>query len=145
MRATRRLEPCRVICFIEEIVVAFRVRAKFRIVMKRAQRQRRTAAPASHHLCCEKFLVLRTDRVRLEKFAKLGYALVQLAEDYVRAVASEEFRRSLLNATHLVRITEHELACLEWLLPEIGPRNSTPFDCRMADAIAESERFFLIR
>src|SRR6266850_2501158 len=69
---------------------------------------------------------------------------MQLAENYVRTVASEEFRHSLLNAAHLVRITKDELACLEWLLPRIGPRNSTSFDCRMADAIAKTKWFLLV-
>src|SRR5947207_2034996 len=113
--------------------------------MKRAQRQRRPTSPASHHLCCQKFLVLRIGRVRLEKFAKLRYALMQLAEDYVRAVASEEFRHSLLNAAQLVRITEHKFACLKCLLSGIGSRNSAPFDCRMTDAVPETEWFLLVR
>ncbi len=68
---------------------------------------------------------------------------MQLAENNVCAVSSEKLRLRLLNATHLIGITDDEFAGLKWPLLRICSRDSASFDCRMADAVPESERFFL--
>ena len=68
---------------------------------------------------------------------------MQFAEDDVSAVASEKLGLCLLNSSHLIGITNDELASPKRTLLWIRSRNTAAFDCRMADTVAESEWFFL--
>src|SRR6185369_2183316 len=70
---------------------------------------------------------------------------MQFPEDDVSAVAAEKLRLGLLNGAHLIGIADDELSGFERRLFRVRSLNSAPFNCGMADAIAESERFFLGR
>src|SRR4051812_4304539 len=120
-----------------------RVGAQLRIVVHRTKCQRCTTAPSSHHFRREQFLVVRVCRVRLQVSPEFRDALMKLAENNVRAVATQKLGLHFLDGTRLIGITNDELAGFERLLLRIRSRNSTSFNCRMAYAIAESKRFFL--
>jgi hypothetical protein len=117
---------------------ASRVGPQFGIVVDRAKRQRRAAAPAPHQLCRQDLLP-RAGRVRLEVAAERRHTLVQLAEDDVGAIAAQDLGLSPLDAAHLVGIAQNEFPRLQGVFLGIGSRNAAPFDGRMADAIPESE------
>src|SRR5262249_28835329 len=51
----------------------------------------------------------------------------------------------LLGATHLVHVTEDELARLQGHFVWIRSRNAAALDRRMADAVSKSEGFFFVR
>src|SRR5688500_9773229 len=104
--------------------------------MERTQRERSAAAPTAHHLGCQHFFFVRGFRIRLEKAAKVGNSLMKLAKNDVRAVASEDFRSSLLHAAHFIGIAEHEFTGFEWLLFGICSGNAAAFDRGMTDSIA---------
>src|SRR5687768_225047 len=70
---------------------------------------------------------------------------MKLAKNDVRAVASEDFRSSLLHAAHFIGIAEHEFTCFEWLLFGLCSGNAAAFDRRMPDSIAVAERLFFVR
>jgi hypothetical protein len=79
--------------------------------------------------------------MRLKKSTKLRYALVQLSEDYVRPVSSENLGHGLLSPAHLIRVTEYELAGFERLFLRITARDTAALDCGVADTVSVSERF----
>src|SRR5262249_480970 len=139
VRAAGGLESCRVIFLVKEIVVALRIGAQFRIVVERAERQGRAAAPPPHHLSCQQFLVLPPAGVRLQVLAERRYTLVQFAENNIGPVAAQALGLSYLDAADLVSIAQNEFACHKGLFPGIGSRNAAPFDRRMTDAVSESE------
>src|SRR5688572_15679772 len=111
-----------------------RVCAQCRIVVKWTKRERRTATPAAHHLRRHQLLSLWSIRVRLKKSTKFRNALVQLSEDYVRSISSENFGRGLLSTAHLIGVAEYELAGFERLFLRITSRDTAPLDRRVANA-----------
>ena len=122
VRAAGCLEACRIVGFIQERVVPSRVGPQGRIVVDRAKRQGRAAAPAAHHLGRQQLLLRGTGRVRLQIPAERRHALVQLAEDDIGAVAAQNLGLRPLDAAHLVAIAQHELACLQGRFLRIGSR-----------------------
>src|SRR4051794_2016183 len=69
---------------------------------------------------------------------------MKLAKYDISSIATENLRFSFLRAAHLVRITQHKIARFKRLLVGIGSWNTTAFDRRMADPVAESKRLFLV-
>ena len=109
--------------------------------MERASREGRAAPPPAHHLRGQQLLVLGALAFVAEVSAKRSDALVELAEDGVRAVPSEDvgLRRGW-KAAHLVPVAEDELPCLERRLERVGAGDAAALDCRMADSVPEAER-----
>jgi hypothetical protein len=101
----------------EEVVVAPGIRTELGVVAVRRDGERSTALPAPDRLCAEKVLVL-TARRPITQVAAVGRHLrVQLAEDDVRAVATQDLRhRHGRQLPGLVGIAQDDLAGLEgWL------------------------------
>src|SRR5262249_11936390 len=145
VRAARSLETVRVVIPKEEVVVAQRICAQLRVIVKRTERQRCAASPTTHHLSCHQLLIFGTFRVLLQVAAELGHTLMQLAKDNVRAVAAQDSGHGLLDTAHLVRVTEHEIAGFERLLLGVTPGDAASLNGRMADAVPEPKRLCLGR
>jgi hypothetical protein len=117
------VKTCGVIGFIQKIIVAMRVSAQFRIIVKRTKSQWRTTPPSAHHLCGQQFLVVRVFGILFQESSEFRDALMQFSEDDVRAVASEKLGLHLLNGSHLIGITDDKLSRLERTLLRI-PKGS---------------------
>ncbi|GHF34126.1 hypothetical protein GCM10010359_40730 [Streptomyces morookaense] len=87
-------------------VTAVRVGAEGGVVGLGGKRQGSTAAPASHDLRGDDFLVLGSGGVVLQAAAEGGDVLVELAEDRVTAVAPERGRLRGLDAAEFVRVAQ---------------------------------------
>src|SRR5262245_20769307 len=112
--------------------------------MKWAERKRCAASPAAHHLGGKKFLVHIAGCICLQKLAKVGDTLMELAKDNVRSISPEQFRVSFLYSSQLIRVTENKLTGLERPFLWICPRNPASFNGRMADSVLEPKGLFLI-
>src|SRR6185503_15973649 len=141
VRAARCLKARRIVCFKKEIVVASRIGAQFGVVVKRAQRQWRAAAPTAHHFRGQQFFLFDFRRIRFQILTKSSNALVQLAKDDVCSVPAENFGFSSLHTAELISITQHKLPRSQRSFLRVRSRNSAAFDRRMADAVAKSEGF----
>src|SRR4051812_25123490 len=106
-----------------------RVCAQLRIVVHRTKCQWCATPPSSHHLSREQFLVVRVCRVRLQVSPEFRDALMKLAENNVRAIATQKLGLHFLNGAHLIGITNDELAGFERLLLRIRSRDSASFNC----------------
>src|SRR5215203_4806117 len=113
--------------------------------MKWTQRQGRAAAPASHHFGRQQLFILAIGRVGFEVAAEFRHPLVQLSKNNVGAVSPQDLRFRLLDAANFVPVAQHKLARLEGLFLGITPGNAAPFDGRMTDTVAETERLCLSR
>src|SRR6185295_5285832 len=140
VRAARGLETVRVVLPKKEIVVAQRVCAQFPVIAKRAERQGGAAAPAPHHLSRRQLLIFGPLGVLLQVASERSHALMQLAKDNIRPVAAQDFGHGFLNAAHLVRITEHELAGFERLLLRVTPSDAASLYGGVAYAVPEPKR-----
>ena len=135
----------RFIVFLKhKVVVAPRVRSEFGVIMERAQCQRRTAAPATHHLRRKQLLVVHFAGISLQKFTEVGHALMKLSEDNVGSVPAKDFRRCLLNSAKFICVTNHKLTGFKRHFAWIRSRNPAAFDRGMTDSIAITEWFFLV-
>src|SRR5262249_49704316 len=92
------------------------------------------------------FLVVRTRGVRLEIFSERGDPLVEFAKCNVTSIASQNIRlRDCRRNSHLVGVAKHEFPRLQWPLVRVAARNPRPFNRRVADPVAESERLCFSR
>src|SRR5438270_4649696 len=109
----RRFHSRFVVFLKHKVVVAPPVRSEFGVIMERAQCQRRTAAPAPHHLRREQLLFVHATGTSLEKFTEVGHALMKLSKDDVGSVPAKDLRCCLLNSAKFVRVADHKLTGLK--------------------------------
>jgi hypothetical protein len=131
---------------IVEVVGALGIGAEFWVVLDGTERERSTAAPATHKLRGHKFLFFRSLSVLAKEIAKRADVLLHAEIGDVASVAREDI--GLWGDRYiaaLVDLTNEELTCLDRLFPATGLFGVNSFDERMRETVAISAVFVRTR
>ena len=113
VRADRAAIAVRVGILVQKVVGPLQIAAERRIVLVRAEHQRRAAAPPSHQLRRQQFLLVRRLRLLPQELAERADVLLHAQVGEIAAIARQDLRlRQRRRRSALVVVAEEELAGL---------------------------------